>query len=627
MKFDSNNLKSSHKMLFAIIYLILISAISKPVESNDYKFAWITDTHIGYKNADLELDSAIALINMDNSYKFVIVSGDITEKGKNEELEKAKEILDKLRVKYYVLPGNHDTKWSSSCGTKFLELWKDDKFSFEIEGSLFIGLNTGILWKGGGGHLSPEDISWTSELVSKSKAKDFMVFTHHPLDGETDNWFKLTNIFADDNVLYHSGHYHVNKLFSDFDFNNVLARSNLSKNNDSWGFTAVTVTNDSVHYAEVERDGIINNWLSISRVDTISFTRIDSLQYYSKDIEVNWIHDNFKSLLAPIEYYDSKILVGTLSGELLSYDDKGEKLWTYKSPGKIINKPVSADGIVAYASAPGDLITLDEKSGENIMAIGFENLITSGLAILDYRWDKRLMVPKESESQSAVLFATSDGTLHCYDLETLEQIWKNKISSGMIESTPLIWNDRIYFGAWDGTFYCVEAKTGLVIWKWSNNPSFYYSPAACPPVTDGRNIYFTTPDKKVHSIEMLIGKTNWTVEKTSAWESIGLSDDKKAIYIKGIDGKISIIDAKSGKIKKTIKAFNDIDTLPSNLYQAGDNIILASKNGHLYKIDKKFNVTSVLFLGDSRIHSLIKTGKKSFIAANMDGSIISFNLR
>ena len=40
--------------------------------SGQYKFAWITDTHIGHDEADTELRSIVKNINDSNEIKFVV---------------------------------------------------------------------------------------------------------------------------------------------------------------------------------------------------------------------------------------------------------------------------------------------------------------------------------------------------------------------------------------------------------------------------------------------------------------------------------------------------------------------------------------------------------------------------
>ncbi|MDP1995305.1 MAG: metallophosphoesterase, partial [Ignavibacteria bacterium] len=177
-------MKAFQKINFSLLSFLLFSTISF---AQPFKFGWITDLHVGVKNADVDLQAVVQDINMKKEVSFVIATGDITETGKAEDLKNAKQILDKLTVPYYIIPGNHDTKWSESGGQVFSNLWKGDKFTFEYENTVLIGLSSGISWRGGGGHITPEDLQWLDSLLSTLPSeKEILFFLHHQLDKEVD---------------------------------------------------------------------------------------------------------------------------------------------------------------------------------------------------------------------------------------------------------------------------------------------------------------------------------------------------------------------------------------------------------------------------------------------------------
>lgn len=83
-------------------------------------FAVIADTHVNSHRPQsvAELKEIIADINAQDSIEFVILAGDITEFGSDEEIAMAYEVLQQFEKPWYVLSGNHDSKWSESgCNT------------------------------------------------------------------------------------------------------------------------------------------------------------------------------------------------------------------------------------------------------------------------------------------------------------------------------------------------------------------------------------------------------------------------------------------------------------------------------------------------------------------------------
>ncbi len=73
-------------------------------------------------------------INADTSLKFVIITGDITELGTDEEMLLAKSILSKLKKPLYIQTGNHDGNWSPSGGRIFNKTFGPGRFSFKYNG-------------------------------------------------------------------------------------------------------------------------------------------------------------------------------------------------------------------------------------------------------------------------------------------------------------------------------------------------------------------------------------------------------------------------------------------------------------------------------------------------------------
>src|SRR5690606_8954510 len=94
-----------------------------------FQFAHVTDTHIGGNTAEEDMRRTVQDINQNREIEFVIVSGDITEFGSDEELLLAKKILDELLVDYYIVPGNHDANWSESGGNSFRKVFGAETFA------------------------------------------------------------------------------------------------------------------------------------------------------------------------------------------------------------------------------------------------------------------------------------------------------------------------------------------------------------------------------------------------------------------------------------------------------------------------------------------------------------------
>ena len=134
-----------------------------------FKFAFISDTHIGSPNggAEEDLRRTVADINQMKDIAFVVITGDITELGMNEEIKLAKKILDSLHIKYYIIPGNHDTGWSESGAVTFGEVFGNDKFLFNYNGIVFMGCASGPYLRMSDGHIPRDAINWMKDELKK----------------------------------------------------------------------------------------------------------------------------------------------------------------------------------------------------------------------------------------------------------------------------------------------------------------------------------------------------------------------------------------------------------------------------------------------------------------------------
>ncbi|MGE5363387.1 MAG: PQQ-binding-like beta-propeller repeat protein [Bacteroidota bacterium] len=616
---------SSYKILF---YAFILFISSQCIYAQDLKFAWISDLHIGYKNADADLQSIVENINGQQQLSFVIATGDIAEQGFNDQLMQAKKILDQLKIKYYVVPGNHDTYWSHNAGNKFRELWGSDRFTVTEGNTTIIGISSAIVLKGHSGHISPEMLKYLDDILSKTpKTRQVIVVLHHPLDGETDNWFQVTNRLKDYNARFIlNGHGHYNRLSKYNGIPAAMIRTILAKKpaavENKPGYSIVSVWPDSLSFTEVRTDSTYKYWGSLSVSPTEETPHIDSLQFISYNAEILSKTELNETLAAAPLAAGNRIFAATLNGNVYCFDANGTKLWKTSTGGTITSRPALSGNTLVIATVEGDIICLNASSGQMGETIGLGEPVTSQLIITDYTGTKYLM--NGSRPEKCIIAGTASGAMFCYDLKSLEQIWENHDASGMIETRPLCTANKLIYGSWDGHLYCLDVRTGLLTWKWSENPNFYYSPAACTPVSDGKLVFITAPDKFVSAIDINLGKTAWRKNDYQSWESIGLSEDAKRLFVKSFSDKFYIVNAANGKKISEINLKYGVNIMPTVPVEKAGQILVGLENGTLYSVDKTNKAEALLFAGTARLHSVQVMDEGLFAVSNMDGKIVIF---
>src|SRR4029077_7707793 len=95
------------KLFFVLLLFLCLTGQSQvPDGFAPFRFAFLSDTHIGSPDgkAEEDLRRTVADINQMKDIAFVVITGDITELGTNEEIKRARQILQGLKVTYYIIP-------------------------------------------------------------------------------------------------------------------------------------------------------------------------------------------------------------------------------------------------------------------------------------------------------------------------------------------------------------------------------------------------------------------------------------------------------------------------------------------------------------------------------------------
>lgn len=242
------------KKQFLFIFLLFIQFNFVAFASEPFRFALFSDLHITTVNPQPteDLQNAVNDVNSLKSIDFVLVSGDISNLGDTVSLKIAKQTLQKLNMPYYIIPGNHDVRWSEPQAINFKRVFKDNKFTFTHKGFQFIGFTTAPLTKSNNGSIQKQDINWMKTVLKKTgKQMPIFVVTHYPLQtGDVDNWFEMTDVLRKYNIqAVLGGHYHRNVLFNYDEIPGIICRSTL-RNHDAVGGYSIFNILDSIHVFE-----------------------------------------------------------------------------------------------------------------------------------------------------------------------------------------------------------------------------------------------------------------------------------------------------------------------------------------------------------------------------------------
>jgi outer membrane protein assembly factor BamB/calcineurin-like phosphoesterase family protein len=610
-----------------LVGIFFFLSVTNLLHAQAFRFALFTDLHITDKSPTPgeDLRNAVKQVNATQGLEFVIVSGDITENGDRQSLQAAKAILDDLRMPYHIVPGNHDTKWSESGATDFNLIYGSDYFRFEHNGFLFLGFNTGPVIRMAEGHIAPQDINALSRDLKKwGKKKPVIITTHYPLQkGDVDNWYEATELLRKYNVrAILGGHHHTNRLCAYDGIPAFINRSTLRAGEPAGGYTVFEVTGDSViaynrttGSGELQRRGGYSLHRKYNTADASPFERPD----YSLNDQYPFVQEVWRKQLGAAIYAspvksENNIYIGDDTGVFHCLDaNTGKANWRYKTGKRIVGTAAVSDNRVVFGSTDKKIYCLNATTGKLLWTVDASEAVL-GAATID---------------GSTVYIGASDGIFRAIGLYSGKPVWTYAGVEGYIETRPLVYGNKVIFGAWDNNLYALRKSDGALLWKWNGNHTrMHYSPAAVWPVATGGKVFITAPDRFMTAIDVETGREIWRTGRSMVRETVGLSEDSTRVFSKTMRDSVVCFSAENSTVEKIWTTFvgYGYEFAPS-MPQEKDGVIFGSTmTGEIFAIE---SLTGKLLwrrkVSNSLVNTVLPLSRNSCLYSCSDGSVVLLN--
>lgn len=590
-------------------FFFLLSAISLSAT----RIIVIADLHVLPGN-DCEKNLKIAVEEINKSdADLVVINGDLTNEGSDEELSNVKSILDQIKLPQFVLPGNHETTWSQSATKTIFDLWGNDRFVTEFDNYVIVGIACGPYMKMGDGHIKQEDLHWLDETLAKhcTNGKQVISFNHYPLKKDLDNYDDYIRILRKYPVIAHvNGHYHkyekyVSENFGDI--NCMMVRS-LDFKNGNYGYTIMDVDADSVifHNKQLGKDPVRVDGFAISLPTTNSDIAL-------KMLEEN-LHADSASVFTRLGFDKKTIYFGNSLGYAKAIDKKsGKLLWSIPTGASLFARPVVAGKYVVIPSAAKELLWVNPKTGEII-----QRNASDGAYVADG-------VYKDN-----ALYIGGYNKFEKWDAKTRKLIWRYEALNNYCQAAPVVDGNDVIFGAWDTYLYCLDAKTGQLKWKWNNGKSRnQLGPGNVVPVVTRERIYIVAPDRYMTAIDRKTGKTIWRNNEHKYRESLGCSEDGTRVYAKTMDGELVAVDATTGEFKKlwVVDMKLGYEHAPCIVAEKDGIVYAGSRRGLVVAVDPNTQeIVETLTLGKSETNGIdIDPTSGNVYTSLIEGTIFKLN--
>lgn len=611
------------RILFTIIILCIICSCITQNKSKVFSFAVLADTHLGSFDYALDdLNMAIDDINRNPDIAFVVIAGDITEFGTDKEISDLHNVLTRLTKKYLFVPGNHDTNWSENGCTTFDKIMGGSQFSYMHNGILFLGISSGPYMRMGPAQAPREDVEWLRKQLEDTDMDTPIVFViHAPLSRGLANADEIIDLLKTRNIQFViSGHTHNDRVLDYEGIPGITVRSNLRRTDPCGGYTIVAIENNIATFAERRpcEDTLRAPWGRIElkkydpTQDTIRPVRRDfSIEnaQYSK-ATVRWEIQDESDIASGATYHQGVVYYTNTIGQLKALDAvNGQTLWMYRTGDKIFSEPTFDKGNIYIGSTDGHIYCIDAQSGQ---------------LVWKYQTDYPILATPLVTLDGYLYVGSGNGKFYALDAQTGRHHWTFHEGKGYIEAQAAVWGDNVYIGCWGAEFYAINRFTGDLTWKYAPGLNRYLSPGACWPVVHDGKVFVQSSDKWLYCFDARTGHIIWKTQDVNGRESIGISSDGQALYVKSVQDTVVALDMRTRSYRpiwKTDCGFGG-EFGPTRIRAVGTYIFVPTSAGQVYCLEAATGKALWRHrFSNSLVTSVVPISNKEAVVTTMDGKV------
>jgi outer membrane protein assembly factor BamB/tRNA A-37 threonylcarbamoyl transferase component Bud32 len=177
--------------------------------------------------------------------------------------------------------------------------------------------------------------------------------------------------------------------------------------------------------------------------------------------------------------------------------------------------------------------------------------------------------------ENAVYFGSYDHNLYSLEASTGKERWKYVTDAGIV-SSPCVWNDTVFFGSEDQILYAVYVRTGRIVWSCPTDGKIRSSPRQ-----EYDHIFFGSDDHQVYAVSAKSGQELWRFDGGAAIRSSPTISGEHIVFGSD-DGAVYALDVQSGELRWKYQTGGAVQSSPT---MAHDMAYVGSGDGSLYALD------------------------------------------
>ena len=512
-----------------MVFFVAAMVLSLAMQGGVVRLAILSDVHVTPGNANEgKLREAVAEINAAD-VDAVMLTGDLTNEGSDEQLRNIKGILDDITHPFYIIPGNHENNWSQSACKTFNDLWGSDRFVFTVDNLVVVGMNCGPFMKMGDGHIKQEDLLWLDSTLTAMVKPGMMVLSvnHYPILDDLDNYRAYVDILKKYPVITHQcGHYHSWRLYETDGINGLMVRA-LDMGGGNYGYTLMNIDLDRQWiYIYNKVIGKNPEQMYAYHINTDYYTPqlTETQNTVPSGIVIQRVVADNASIFTRVGVDEKNLYFGNSLGYCKAVDKKtGALCWQFKTDAMLFSRPAVGDKYIVLPTSDKRLVWLDKKSGKA-------------------KWQYNADGPYVADGvvKDGILYQGGFKTFQAWDVKRHRLLWQYNDINNYCQASPVVDGNDVIFGAWDTYLRSLNRRTGALNWQWNNGKSVnLYSPGNVVPVVTPDRVVIVAPDRVTTAIDRKTGRELWREKNDNkVRESLGHSADGEVAYAKTMDGTL-----------------------------------------------------------------------------------------
>jgi len=434
----------------------------------------------------------------------------------------------------------------------------------------------------------------------------------------------------------------VNKIIIFFILISLIAGCSFNKNSKFWTSSQNIQEENNQDYKEIfsEEESLsqeLNKDLAINLgKNVVNNTQLRN--YFNNDGRLNYNGlvkkssrykfskiKNFYQFEPTISFNNKNLIFFDNKGSVLQFDKKSKLIWkkNYYTKSEKKLKPIlqftNNKNILIVADNIAKYYALDLNNGELL-------------------WSKNNLAPFNSQIKiydDKFFIIDLSNTLRCFSIKSGEELWNVKTEKSLIRSqkklSMVIINDFLYFNNSTGDISAVNINQGELVWQLPTQSSLIYESSfsleSSDIITDGKTLFFSNNKNQFFSIDVNTGSFNWENKVNS---NLRPSLVGNYLFTVSLEGFLIVIEKNTGNIIKVTDVFRNFkkkkrDKIkPIGFIMGVKNIYLTTDNGRLLVIDIKTGRTnSILKIDNEKISRPFVLDKNLFVIK--DNAIIKLD--